>query len=71
MVKCRVKEIGGYSAHADQNKLLSWLKPARLTLKKIFLVQGEENQMIPFAQKITDEMAIEVAMPSRGEEYVL
>ena len=70
-VRCFVKAIGGYSAHADQNKLLNWLKPARLTLKKIFLVQGEEDQMIPFAQKIRDELAIETMIPLMGEEIVL
>lgn len=70
-VKCRVKAIGGYSAHADQKQLLNWLKPMRLSLKKVFLVQGEEDQMLPLAQKIKDELAIETVIPSLGEEYML
>ena len=70
-VKCRVKSIGGYSAHADQKQLLNWLKPMRLTLKKTFIVQGEEDQMISLAQKIKDELAVETAMPLMGEEYVI
>ncbi len=70
-VRCKVKAIGGYSAHADQPRLLNWLKPMRLTLKKVFIVQGEEDQMVPLATKIKDELAINVEMPSRGEEYVL
>jgi len=70
-VKCRTKMIAGYSAHADQVRLLNWLRPMRLGLKKVFLVQGEESQMLPLKQKIADELAIEVAIPSLGEEIVL
>jgi len=70
-VRCRVKAIAGYSAHADQKRLLDWLRPMKLNLKKVFLVQGEEDQMIPLAQKIRDELAVETIMPSLGEEYVL
>ncbi len=70
-IRCRIKTIAGYSAHADQSQLLNWLKPIRLGLKKVFIIQGEENQMKPLAQKIIDELAVETVIPSRGEEYVL
>lgn len=70
-VKCKIKAIGGYSAHADQPKLLSWLKPMKLNLKKVFIVQGEEDQMLSLGQKIRDELAIETAIPSKGETAIL
>jgi len=70
-VRCRVRAIAGYSAHADQNRLLDWLRPMKLSLKKVFLVQGEEDQMGPLAQKIRDELAVGTIMPSLREEYVL
>ena len=70
-VRCRVKAIGGYSAHADQPKLLSWLRPMRLDLKKVFVVQGEEDQSSPFANKIKDEFAVEAIVPSEGESFML
>lgn len=70
-VRCKVKAIGGYSAHADQPRLLNWLKPMRLSLKKVFIVQGEEDQMISLATKIKDELAIDAEMPSKGEEIIL
>ncbi|MEE8131466.1 MAG: MBL fold metallo-hydrolase [Candidatus Paceibacterota bacterium] len=70
-VKCRVMAIGGYSAHADKLKLLSWLKPMRTKLKKVFIVQGEGDQMIPLAQKIKDEFAVEAIIPSMKDEVVL
>ncbi len=70
-VRCRVKAISGYSAHADQPKLLGWLRPMRLSLKKVFVVQGEEDQSIPFAGKIRDELAIPAIIPSEGDSFVL
>lgn len=70
-VKCKVKAIGGYSAHADQPKLLNWLRPMKLGLKKVFIVQGEEDQAVSLGQKIKDELAIETEMPLKGEEVVL
>ncbi|MEK9154526.1 MAG: MBL fold metallo-hydrolase [Patescibacteria group bacterium] len=70
-VNCKVKNISGYSAHADQAKLLSWVEPAHHQLKKIFLVQGEEDQSASLAQKIEDNLAIETAIPSLGEEVLL
>ena len=66
-VKAQVRVIDGYSAHADQTLLLRWLKPMKDTLKKVYLVHGEEDQMVPLLQKIRDFMAIDVAIPEVGE----
>ena len=70
-VKCKVKAIGGYSAHADQPRLFTWLQAMRQDLKKVFVVQGEEEQSRALAQKIRDELAVEAVMPKIGEEVVL
>lgn len=70
-VRCRIKTISGYSAHADQPMLLNWLKPMSGSLKKVFIVQGEEEQMIPFGVKIRDELAVETAIPTMGEKVVI
>lgn len=71
LIKCQSKAIGGYSAHADQAGLLNWLEPMRLHLKKVFVVQGEEEEMVPLSEKIIDELAIETIIPSLGDEFVL
>jgi metallo-beta-lactamase family protein len=70
-VRCRVKAIGGYSAHADQPQLLDWLRPMRNRLKKVFVVQGEEEEALPLVQKIKDELAIEAVVPTVDETAVL
>jgi metallo-beta-lactamase family protein len=65
-VRARVRAIGGYSAHADQPRLLKWIEPMRSSLKKVFVVQGEPDQSEPLAARIQDEYAIEAIVPEAG-----
>jgi len=66
-VRAKVKQISGYSAHADQPQLLEWLRLMRLSAKKVFVVQGEEIEALPLAQKIRDELAMDAVVPTEGE----
>ncbi|MCS6789134.1 MAG: MBL fold metallo-hydrolase [Patescibacteria group bacterium] len=70
-VNCKVKQIESYSAHADQNQIIEWIKPMRLSLKNIFIVQGEEKAMQALGQRIKDELAIHTTIPSYGESFEL
>lgn len=70
-VKCKVVHISGYSAHADQKRLLEWLKPMRNYLKKVFVVQGDPESSETLASLVQDQLAIETYIPSEGEEVVL
>jgi metallo-beta-lactamase family protein len=71
LVRCRVKIISGYSAHADQPQLLKWLGAMRGHLKEVFMVQGEEDQAAVLAQKARDELAIAARVPVMGESVML
>lgn len=66
-VRCKTKAIGGYSAHADQPHLIQWLAPMRKSLKRVFVVQGEEDQSQALAHKIEDELAVDTRIPLMGE----
>lgn len=70
-VRCRVENIAGYSAHADQPQLLRWLSYLRNSLKKLFVVQGETEQALALAQKAKDELAINAVIPILKETAVL
>ncbi len=70
-VRCRIRELSGYSAHADQPRLLQWLHPLRTVVKKVFVVQGEPESSQILAQKIRDELAMDTEVPQAGEEVVL
>lgn len=70
-VRCKMATISGYSAHADQPLLLQWIHPMRQSLKKIFIVHGDMDQMEPFAQKVRDEFAIDAVVPVKGMKVEL
>ena len=60
-------DIPGYSAHADQPHLLAWLTSAKQSLKKVFVVQGEDTSSQALAAKIRDELAVVAEVPKLGE----
>ncbi len=71
-VRCQVRNIPAYSAHADQPQLLKWLQSQRQNLKKVFVAQGEEIESNALSQKIRDEMAVQTEVPQEvGASYEL
>ena len=72
-VNCKVEAIGGYSAHADSEGLLEWVKSANGEgkLKKVFIVQGEEESALALARKIERALDVDAVVPKQGEEFVL
>jgi metallo-beta-lactamase family protein len=70
-VRCKKVNIPGYSAHADQPRLLAWLRPMRHTLKKVFVVQGEDESSQALKQKIEDELAIAAEVPKEKESVMI
>ena len=72
-VNCNIKAIGGYSAHADQNMLLEWVRTAggEGKLKKVFVVQGEEGSSLALAEKIKRVLNIEAVVPEQGQGFKL
>jgi metallo-beta-lactamase family protein len=70
-VRCRVRSIDGYSAHADQDGLIAWLKPMKNSLKKIFVTHGEPEISAKFAVSAADRLAIETEVPEKGMSVIL
>ncbi|MEK7174643.1 MAG: MBL fold metallo-hydrolase [Patescibacteria group bacterium] len=70
-VRCERRSISGYSAHADQPRLLHWLSPRRSRLKKVFVVQGEGESSTALAGKIRDDLALAAMVPKAHESVVL
>ena len=65
-LKAHVVKSGGFSAHADKNEMMRFLKKSNLKIKKIGLVHGEEEQSLPFAEMLRAE-GYSVFVPRRGE----
>lgn len=66
-VKCTVKAIGAFSAHADQVKLLGWIENCKMKPKKLYCVHGEPEAATVLAHKIRDQFGIATFVPEFGE----
>lgn len=70
-VRAKVIRIDGYSAHADHNGLLTWLKAAQEQdrLQKLFLVHGELDSATALAEAARRQGVPEVMIPARGQIF--
>jgi metallo-beta-lactamase family protein len=72
-VRARVFKINGYSAHADHNGLLDWLKLAqeRGQPRQLFLVHGEMEAATTLTAAARQQGIPEVHVPARGQAFAL
>ena len=68
-VKAEVEVMNVFSAHADSNDLLNYALGLKESLKKIFLVHGEEKQSSILANSLKDEGFSDVIIPSKGNIF--
>ena len=69
-ISAEVREISGYSAHADQNKIVEWLKATKdksPNLKKIFMVHGEIEPIKILSKRIEKDLGIKTYTPEEKE----
>jgi len=77
-VRCRVRSVSGFSAHADQHELEAWLghfgraangpdgKP-----KSVFIVHGDPDAAEAFALRIRSELGMDATIARHRERVVL
>ena len=56
--KAEVVVMNEFSAHADRNELMAWVKEFRRKPRQAFVVHGEESQSLPFAERLRTEAGI-------------
>ncbi len=67
-VRCEVKTMEGFSAHADRRDLLECVKMTPVEkLSQVFLVHGEHDQALPLRDGIRSMGYPNVYYPQRGE----
>ena len=69
-VEAEVMVLNAFSAHADMNELYEFATSMK-GLQKVFLVHGEEEQSLPFAERLATAQVGEVLVPHLGESFVL
>ncbi|HVX93231.1 MAG TPA: MBL fold metallo-hydrolase RNA specificity domain-containing protein, partial [Candidatus Dojkabacteria bacterium] len=70
-VNAKVHTLGGFSAHADRDDLMYWLRSFGHTPRRIFLVHGEAQVAADFAEFIHNDLKIDTHIPTLGEEVIL
>jgi metallo-beta-lactamase family protein len=70
-VKARIAQLSGFSAHADKNELLRWLKSIRNTPRQVFIVHGEPEAAKSFGEFLRENTGWHVGVPQYGDEVTL
>jgi len=70
-VKANVVRIHGFSAHADRDELLNWLKELESPPRKVFVVHGETKSAKSFGNYVREKTSWQVAVPGYQDEITL
>lgn len=65
-LKAKVTRIDGFSAHADRDEMMRFLKDSNLNIKRIALVHGEEEQCVAFGDTLR-KAGYDTTVPRHGE----
>jgi metallo-beta-lactamase family protein len=65
-LKARVVSVGGLSAHADREEMLRFLRESNLSVRRIALVHGEEEQAVAFAEALKQK-GYDAFVPRAGQ----
>ena len=66
-LEAEVVVMDAFSAHADRDDLLDFVGRCRSSLRRVFLVHGEEEQMLPLGERLTRMGIPGVHAPMLGE----
>lgn len=71
LVKAEIYNIEGFSGHADKNALLSWIDGFKNKPESIFIIHGEKESKISFAQAVKERFNINCIIPQYNIIYDL
>jgi metallo-beta-lactamase family protein len=69
-LRAEVSVINAFSAHADRNEILEYVQPLKRTVKRIFIVHGEEDQSEKLCNLLQDN-GFPAHLPFQDEEIEL
>ena len=70
-IRCRIEQIGGFSAHADWQELLRWLAGMPGPPRRTFLTHGEPGPAAAMANHIRERFGWVAEVPQYGERFEL
>lgn len=70
-VAAKIYSLQGFSAHADREGLMDWIKHFERKPQTIFIVHGEEKSANNFSVLLKETFDVNTVIPDMGEEYAL
>jgi metallo-beta-lactamase family protein len=70
-VQARIAQVHGFSAHADRDELLTWLRTLKRPPRKLFVVHGEADSAQQFGRFVREKTGWEVVVPDYQDEAIL
>ena len=70
-VKARIMQLAGLSGHADKNGLIEWISAFEEKPKKVFIVHGEDQTSMNFAECLKIEYGQRAYAPYSGTVFNL
>jgi len=73
-VRCRIKTISGFSAHADEHELAAWLAGFARDdgdPQRVFVVHGDPDAASAFAERVRRELRLDAHIPRYRETVTL
>jgi len=70
-VRARIARIDGFSAHADRNALLDWVRPIAAQLKGVFVVHAEERAADALVAGLRELGITNASAPAYGHQVTL
>jgi len=67
VVNAEVEVMNVFSAHADRDDLLNYALGTKNSVKKIFIVHGEDSQSQALAEHLAENGFTDITIPSRGD----
>ncbi len=71
LVEAEIRSINGFSAHADNPQLFAFVESMQESVKRIFVVQGEEAKSLHLAQEVKDRLGLAAEVPTLGAKIEL
>ena len=68
-VRCRVRNVSGFSAHADEDELIAWLTAmtAKTKPRRVFVVHGDPAPAANLAARIKADLGVDAHVPTYRE----
>ena len=70
-VRARVEQLHGFSAHADREELLAWLKACAQPPRHIFVTHGEAATALAFAALVQAKTGWSASAPAYNQREIL